>query len=97
MWVTIESINGANISEKDGTFKSINDVYVLKDGTFKTVIKKYGDLDYYPFPKGIYKLQFYAGFSRAWQSVEVAKLAGVEMDSSGRSDTGEPREPLINP
>ena len=91
MWVTVKSINGKPIDEDRDTIKSVEDVYVESDGTFKATIKRYGSLARYDFPDGKYRLEFFAGFARSWQSVDVAKAAGVTLDEQGRSDLGEPR------
>lgn len=91
MWVTVKSINGKVINEDRDTIKSVEDVYVASDGTFKATIKRYGSLASYAFPDGKYQLEFFAGFARTWQSVDVAKAAGVKLDEQGRSDLGEPR------
>jgi hypothetical protein len=91
MWVSVASINGRPVDEKRNTIKSVDDVIVSKDGTFTATIQRYGSLSAYAFADGKYQLEFYAGFSRAWQSVEVAKAAGVVLDAEDRSDAGEPR------
>jgi hypothetical protein len=91
MWVTVKSINGKAIDEDRDTIKSVEDVYVASDGTFKATIKRYGSLARYDFPDGKYRLEFFAGFARTWQSVDVARAAGVTLDEQGRSDLGEPR------
>lgn len=91
MWVTVKSINGKVIDENRHTIKSVEDVYVASDGTFKAVIKRYGSLAGFDFPDGKYRLEFFAGFARSWQSVDVARAAGVTLDEQGRSDLGEPR------
>jgi hypothetical protein len=91
MWVTVKSINGKPIDEDRDTIKSVEDVYVESDGTFRATIKRYGSLARYDFPDGKYRLEFFAGFARSWQSVDVAKAAGVTLDEQGRSDLGEPR------
>ena len=90
MWVTVKSINGKPIDDRD-TIKSVEDVYISNDGTFKATIKRYGSLASYAFPDGRYQLEFFAGFARTWQSIDVAKAAGVKLDELGRSDLGEPR------
>jgi len=91
MWVTVKSINGKPINEDRDTIKTVEDVYVARDGSFRATIKRYGSLDRYDFPDGKYRLEFFAGFARSWQSVDVAKAAGVTLDEQGRSDLGEPR------
>jgi len=91
MWVIVKSINGKPVDESRNTIQSMEDVFISNDGTFKATIKRYGSLDRYTFPNGKYQIEFYASFSRAWQSIEVAKAAGVKLDAQGRSDLGEPR------
>lgn len=91
MWVTVKSINSKPIDEDRNSIKSVEDVFISNDGTFKAIIKRYGSLDRYVFPDGKYQLEFYAGFARTWQNIDVAKAAGVKLDEQGRSDLGEPR------
>jgi hypothetical protein len=91
MRVTVKSINGKPVDENRDTIKSVEDVYVASDGTFSATIKRYGSLARHDFPEGKYQLEFFAGFARSWQSVDVAKAAGVTLDEQGRSDLGEPR------
>ena len=91
MWVTVKSINGRPVNEDRDTIKSVGDVFVEKDGTFTATIQRYGSLSGYAFPDGNYRLEFYAGFDRAWQSLEVARAAGVAMNAQGQSESGEPR------
>ena len=92
MWVTVTSINGKQVDESRNTIKTIEDVLILPDRSFKATIKRYGSLTSYPFPDGKYRLVFYAGFNRAWQSIDVARTAGVSLDEQGRSDFGEPHK-----
>jgi len=90
MWVTVQRINGKSIEERH-TIKTVGHVLTGSDGSFTAKLKRYGSLNRFDFPTGKYQLEFYAGFSRAWQTVEVAKKAGVRLDEQGRSDLGEPR------
>ena len=90
MWVIVKSINGKVLDNRRDIVRSVEDVYVASDGTFKATIKRYGSLTSYDFPDGKYRLEFFAGFARAWQSVDVARAAGVTLDDQGRSDLGEP-------
>ncbi|RZJ31901.1 MAG: hypothetical protein EOO18_10590 [Chryseobacterium sp.] len=89
MWVTVQRINGKSIEERH-MIKTVDDVFTNDDGSFTATLKRYGSLNGFNFPEGKYQLEFYAGFSRAWQTIEVAKKAGVKLDEHGRSDLGEP-------
>lgn len=91
MWVTVKSINGRPVNEDRDIIQSVGDVFVEEDGTFTATIQRYGSLNGYAFPDGNYRLEFYAGFNRAWQSLEVARAAGVAMNAIGQSESGEPR------
>lgn len=92
MRITVTSINGKRVDDDRDTMKTIEDVYVANNGAFSGTIKRYGSLGGYSFPDGKYQLEFYADFNRAWQSVEVAKAAGVKLDELGRSGIdSEPR------
>lgn len=97
MWVLVKSINGKPIDEHRNVIKSVEDVIIANDRTFKATIQRYGSLNRYDFPEGKYKLEFYACFNRAWQSLEVAKDAGVKLDNQGRSDGGDPKALLPSP
>lgn len=90
MWVTVQRINGKSIEQRH-TIKTVKDVFTGADGAFVATLKRYGSLNRFDFPDGKYQLEFYAGFSRAWQTEEVARRAGVKLDEQGRSDLGEPR------
>jgi hypothetical protein len=90
MWVTVRRYNGKPMADRI-PIKTVDDTFTASDGTFVATLKKYGSLDRFDFPDGKYELEFYAGFNRAWQTIEVAKRAGVKLDDQGRSDLGEPR------
>lgn len=89
MVITVQRINGKSIEARH-TIKTVEGVFIESDGTFAATLKRYGSLNGFDFPMGKYQLEFYAGFSRAWQTIEVAKKAGVRLDEQGRSDLGEP-------
>lgn len=91
MEVRVESINGNPLNEDRDIIRTIEKARVSEDGSFKAEVKRLGSLDSYAFPDGSYKIRFFAGFSRSWQSIEVARAAGVKLDAQGRSDFGEPR------
>lgn len=90
MWITVKSIDGKPINENRDTIKTMHDVYVSQDNKFQATIKRFGSLDRYDFPDGKYGLEFFAGFSLSWQSVEVAKAVGVVINEDGQYSLGEP-------
>ena len=90
MAITVQRINGKSIEARH-TIKTVEGVFIESDGSFAATLKRYGSLNGFDFPPGKYQLEFYAGFSRAWQTMEVAKKAGVRLDEQGHSDLGEPR------
>ena len=89
MWVTVLRFNGKFI-EEGHTIKTLEDVFTRSDGSFVAALKRLGSLDRFDFPDGKYELEFFGAFNRAWQTVEVARKAGVKLDDQGRSDVGEP-------
>ena len=89
MWATVIKINSKKVKEPDAI--SANDVVIDRNGNFKAVIKKFGNKERYNFPDGLYEIQFYAQFSRAWQPLEVVKLAGCELDEQGKTITSDPK------
>lgn len=88
--VSVLRINGKSLNQDKHIIETMDKVIVGSDGGFTAKLKRFGSLDGYNFPTGQYQLEFFAGFNRAWQSVEVSKLAGVKLDELGRSDLGEP-------
>ena len=89
MWVTVLRFNGKPI-EEGHTIKTLEDVFTRSDGSFVATLKRLGSLDHFDFPDGKYELEFFGAFNRSWQTVEVARKAGVKLDNQGRSDGGEP-------
>lgn len=63
--------------------QSSADAIVAPDGSFRTNLSNRSGA---AFAAGIYTVQITAMFNRAWQSVEVLRNAGVELDSQGRSE-----------
>lgn len=59
------------------------DAFVGPGGVFRA---KVSNGDGAPLPAGTYVVKITTMFNRPWQSVEVLRKAGVEMDSQGRSD-----------
>jgi hypothetical protein len=67
-------------------------VIVAEDGTFHASLhntwwdsKSRSDVDYGTFRPGSYAVMIYACFNSAWQTIDVLRKAGVELDSRGRS------------
>jgi hypothetical protein len=89
MWATVKKINSKKIKEPDAI--SASDVAIDQNGNFKAVVKKFGNTDRYNFPDGLYEVEFYSQFSRAWQSLEVVKLAGCDIDDQGKTITSDPK------
>jgi len=83
MWVTVVRFNGKPMVDK----LAIDDTaaFTASDGTFFATLKKDGSVNRFDFPDGKYELEFYAHFNRSWQTIEVARRAGVELDVQGRS------------
>jgi hypothetical protein len=90
MRVAVQRIDDQFIGQRH-IIKTTDDVVIRSDGSFMATLRRSGSLSNFDFPNGKYELEFYAGFSRAWQSIEVAQKAGVKLDEQGRSDWGEPR------
>lgn len=88
MWISVQRINGKSLSERQA-IKS-GDVVTGKDGTFVARLTNHGSLDATRGPAGTYQLEFYARFSHNWQTAEVARIAGVEIDSEGKFYDGNP-------
>jgi hypothetical protein len=89
MRVAVQRIDDKSIGQRH-IIKTVDDVVVGSDGAFIATLKRHGSLSGFDFPNGKYELEFYAGFTRAWQTIEVAQKAGVKLDEQGRSDSGEP-------
>jgi hypothetical protein len=81
LWVEITRLPGHAPNAGEGPMD--NHVFVAEDGTFKGTISKPAEAS---FPAGTYDIKIMSYFSRAWQSVDVLKRAGVRLDSRGRSD-----------
>lgn len=89
IWATVIKVNSKKLSR----YQVIEDkdVQVEQNGSFKAVLKRFKDEKRYNLPDGAYEVEFSAQFNRAWQSIEVAKSVGVELDNQGRSVNAEPR------
>jgi hypothetical protein len=97
--VQVEEIDNAPLGRSDPTMED-RDVRILPDHTF---VAKLSCQEQYsakgrskpcgvpPFPDGKYQLQIRSHFNRSWQTIAVLKAVGVEVDSEGRSDLGNPR------
>lgn len=87
--VSVQRINGKVLDDRH-IIQTVEDVFTGADGNFTAELKRFGSLNGYDYPAGKYQLEFFAGFNRAWQTIEVAKKVGVKLDEQGRSDLGEP-------
>lgn len=81
IWVTI-------VYEPGGPSKPISgpeDDHVIlgSDGKFQAHLRNDSDR---PFKPGAYTVMLECHFNSGWQSVDVLRKAGVELDSKGRSD-----------
>jgi hypothetical protein len=81
LWVEITRLPGHAPSTNGGPMD--DHVFVADDGTFKATISK---PDRASFPAGTYDIKITSIFNSAWQSVDVLKRAGVQLDNRGRSD-----------
>lgn len=66
------------------------DVIVAADGTFHASLRNvswdgHSFVDHGTFQQGSYAIMISTHFNRAWQTTDVLKKAGVELDSQGRS------------
>ena len=74
-------------------------VFVAADGTFKATMSK---PDRVSFAPGTYDIKITSIFNSGWQSVDVLRRAGVQLDTRGRSDlltnpTAIPESPDFKP
>jgi len=81
LWVEITRLPGHAPNVGGGPMD--DKVFVAEDGTFKATISK---PDGVSFPAGTYDIKITSMFNSAWQSIDVLKRAGVQLDSQGRSD-----------
>jgi hypothetical protein len=79
MRVEIVRKEGRGLKPRD---KPSIDTIVAPDGSFRANLS---NRDGSAFSAGTYTVQITAMFNSGWQSVEVLKKAGVELDSQGRS------------
>ncbi|WP_152965124.1 MULTISPECIES: hypothetical protein [Comamonas] len=90
MWATVISIDGKPLDRDRHTMKTVENVFVANDRSFKATIKRYGSLDAYSFPDGKYRIEFFAMFNQMWQTKEVALAAGIKLNNQGYEVSSEP-------
>ncbi|MEQ6474945.1 hypothetical protein [Comamonas sp. wu1-DMT] len=83
MWATVISIDGKPLDRDRHTMKTVENIFVANDRSFKATIKRYGSLDAYSFPDGKYRIEFFAMFNQMWQTKEVALAAGIKLNNQG--------------
>ncbi len=88
--VEVLSINGRPVGNRH-KIQTVEKVSVGIDRTFEAKLQRWGSLDGFDFPKGQYQLEFLAHFNTAWQTPEIVRAVGVEVDDRGR--TGRNAEP----
>lgn len=90
--VEVLSINGKLLGDRH-KIKTVDKVKVGPDRTFEAQLQRYGSLEGFAFPRGQYQLEFFAHFNTAWQTPELARAVGVEVDELGRTGLNtEPRK-----
>jgi hypothetical protein len=90
--VEVLSVNGKQLGERH-IIKTVDKVAVDADGTFEAQLQRYGSLGGFAFPKGQYRVEFFAYFNTAWQSPAIARSVGVDVDAQGRTGLNtEPRK-----
>ncbi len=88
IWATVQKINGSRLN--DSTALQDNNVTVDKEGHYKAILKRRGNVPSYSPPDGAYQIEFYAIFNRAWQEVPVLKAVGAKLDAQGIAIDSEP-------
>lgn len=78
--VEVVRISGRSLKLID---RPSGDAIVGNDGIFRTNLSSNRDS---ALDAGTYTIQITAMFNRGWQSIEVLRKAGVDLDSQGRSD-----------